>query len=59
MANDSIRADIDHAFAQILNLPPLNDVRAELAEEPIIKLRPCIEEDVPLVPDAQLEFELL
>jgi hypothetical protein len=59
MANDPIRSDIDHAFAQVLNLPPLNDVRAELAEEPIIKLRPCIEEDVPLVPEDQLEFELL
>jgi hypothetical protein len=59
MADDPIRADIDHAFAQIFNLPPLNDLRAELAEEPIIKLRPCIEEDVPLIPEAQLEFELL
>ena len=59
MAVDPIRSDIDDAFAQVLNLPPLNDLRAELAEEPIIKLRPCIEEDVPLVPDAQLEFELI
>jgi hypothetical protein len=59
MANDPVRADIDHAFSQILNLPPLNDLRAELANEPIIKLRPCIEEEVLLVPEAQLEFELI
>lgn len=59
MAGDEIRRGIDHALSQVLGLPPLNDLRAELANEPIIKLRPCIEEEVTLVPEAQLEFELL
>jgi hypothetical protein len=59
MANDPVRSDIDHSFSQILSLPPLNELRAELANEPIIKLRPCIEEEVPLVPEAQLEFALI
>ena len=59
MANDPVRADIDHAFSQILNLPSSNSLRAELANEPIIKLRPCFEEKLPLVPTAQLEFELI
>jgi len=35
MANDPVRADIDHAFSQILNLPSSNSLRAELANEPI------------------------
>jgi hypothetical protein len=59
MANDPVRSDIDHSFSQILSLPPLNELRAELANEPIIKLRPCLEQEVPLVPEAQLEFELI
>jgi hypothetical protein len=59
LATDEVRSDIDHAFSQVLSLPSLNDLRAELASEPIIKLRPCLEEDVPLVPEAQLEFELI
>ena len=59
MANDEVRAGIDHAFSQILHLPSLNALRAELANEPIITLRPGLEEEVPLVPAAQLEFELI
>lgn len=58
--NDEIRADIDHAICQVLGLPSLNELRNELANEPIIKLRPCVEDEgVSIVPDPQLEFELI
>ena len=59
MANDAVRADIDAAFSRVLGLPSLDDLRAELADEPIITLRPLTVEEVALQPDDELQFELL
>ena len=38
MANDKVRADIDDLFCRVLGLPPVDELRAELSQEPIIKL---------------------
>lgn len=59
MARDETRADIDDLFSKVLDLPPVHELRAELAEEPIIKLRPCSEEQLVPEPDDQLQFELV
>jgi hypothetical protein len=58
MADDPVRAFADDAFARVLGLPSLHSLRAELAAEPVICNRP-IGHDVPLQPDAQLQFELI
>ena len=60
MADDPTRADIDKLFCRVLGLPALDELRSELAREPIITLRPCYEEGMPIIqPDDQLEFELI
>jgi hypothetical protein len=59
MARDETRTDIDDLFSRVLDLPPVHELRAELAEEPIIKLRPCSEEQLIPEPDDQLQFELI
>ena len=58
MANDPIRIAADGALAKVLELPPLDDLRAELANEPVICNRP-LGRDVVLQPDDQLYFELI
>jgi hypothetical protein len=60
MADDPTRRDIDKLFCKVLSLPSLDDLRAELAKEPIITLRPCFDEDAAVAqPDDQLEFALI
>ena len=59
MANDPTRADIDQVFSQVLGIPTLDGLREELAEEPIIKLRPCSEEEPSVEAEDQLQFELI
>ncbi|MGL4960900.1 MAG: hypothetical protein ACRC67_06685, partial [Inquilinus sp.] len=59
MTNDGARANIDELFCQVLGIPPLDELRAELAEEPIIKLRPCHEDQRVPEPEDQMQFELL
>jgi hypothetical protein len=58
MADDPVRTSADDAFAKVLGLPSLNNLRAELAVEPVICNRP-LGHEVPLRPDAQLQFELI
>jgi hypothetical protein len=58
MADDPIRGAADDAFAKVLGLSPLDDLREELATEPIICDRP-IGRDQPIQPDDQLQFELI
>jgi hypothetical protein len=58
IAVDATRAEIDSVVARVLGLPPLAALRAELALEPIISLRPCGSEAVAEAEQA-LQFELL
>jgi hypothetical protein len=58
MSDDPTRAAADDAFAKVLGLPSLDDLRAELANEPVICNRP-IGRDVVLQPDDQLHFEMI
>jgi hypothetical protein len=59
MAEDSVRQDIDDAFATILGLPSLDELRAELAAEPIISLQNIDVEEKEVPPETEIQFELL
>ncbi|RJT28941.1 hypothetical protein D3227_33195 [Mesorhizobium waimense] len=60
MAIDPTRIAIDDLFCQVLDIPSVEGLRAELAEEPIIKLRYCQEQrEVTPEPDDQMQFELI
>ncbi|WP_456668413.1 hypothetical protein [Bradyrhizobium sp. USDA 3240] len=59
MATDPVRADIDDLFSKILGIPSVASLRNELAEEPIIKLRSCNEEEPTIESDDQFQFELM
>ena len=58
MADDSTRRAADDAFAKVLGLASLDSLRSELAVEPVICNRP-LGRDLPVVPDDQLQFELM
>lgn len=58
MADDPTRRGADDAFAKILGLPSLDKLRSELAVEPVICNR-SLARDLPVLPDDQLQFELM
>ncbi|MER9275429.1 hypothetical protein [Mesorhizobium sp. M0643] len=59
MADDPVRKAIDEAFSKVLGLPSLDNLRAELAAEPVICNRPLgFEITAPAIED-QLQFELI
>jgi hypothetical protein len=58
MADDPTRHAADDAFSKVLGLPSLDNLRAELAVEPVICNR-ALGRDLPVVPDDQLQFELM
>jgi hypothetical protein len=58
MADDPVRSAADDALAKVLGLSSLDNLRAELAAEPVICNRP-LSRDVPVQPDDQLQFELI
>jgi hypothetical protein len=58
MAEDPTRCAADDAFAKVLGLPSLDNLRSELAVEPVICNRP-LGRDLPIVPENQLQFELM
>ena len=58
MAEDTVRADIDHSLSTVLNLPNLESLRNELAREPVISGR-AIDYEAPSIVADQLEFELI
>ncbi|MER9559380.1 hypothetical protein [Mesorhizobium sp. M0323] len=59
MADDPVRKAVDEAFAKVLGLPSLDNLRAELAAEPVICNRPLgFAIATPSIED-QLQFELI
>jgi hypothetical protein len=59
MADDPVRIEIDRAFSAVLGLPSLDELRSELADEPIITLRRSVVQEVATEADDELQFELL
>jgi hypothetical protein len=59
MAEDPVRAAIDRAFSQVLGLPSLDGLRAELGREPVICGRPIRNYEAPVEDHDDLQFALL